>query len=135
VPQALGLAAIKAVAAIVGITVAGRALIRPLYKKISNLANAEIFAATTLLVVLGTSFMTQLAGARVRGGCGARRARAAGNDACSTARTAQWPRVLTSAALVALALAALPSPRQGCRWRWEPSWPACSSPRPSTCCR
>lgn len=36
--------------------------IRPLYKKISNLANAEIFAATTLLVVLGTSFMTQIAG-------------------------------------------------------------------------
>lgn len=47
---------------IVGITAGGRLLIRPLYKKISQLANAEIFAATTLLVVLGTSFMTQLAG-------------------------------------------------------------------------
>lgn len=53
--------------AIVGITVGGRMFIRPLYKKISNLANAEIFAATTLLVVLGTSFMTQLAGEQGRG--------------------------------------------------------------------
>lgn len=60
--QALGFAFLKAVIAIVGITAGGRILIRPLYKKISNLANAEIFAATTLLVVLGTSFMTQLAG-------------------------------------------------------------------------
>lgn len=63
--QALGIAAVKAVVAIVGITAGGRMFIRPLYKKISNLANAEIFAATTLLVVLGTSFMTQLAGERV----------------------------------------------------------------------
>ena len=52
----------KAIVCIVGITAGGRLLIRPLYKKISGLANAEIFAATTLLVVLGTSFMTQLAG-------------------------------------------------------------------------
>jgi Kef-type K+ transport system membrane component KefB len=62
VSQALGIAAVKAVVAIVGITIGGRMFIRPLYKKISNLANAEIFAATTLLMVLGTSFMTQLAG-------------------------------------------------------------------------
>lgn len=54
----------KAVVAIVGITAGGRLLIRPLYRKISNLHNAEIFSATTLLVVLGTSFMTQLAGAQ-----------------------------------------------------------------------
>jgi hypothetical protein len=64
--QALGIAAVKAVVCIVGITAGGRLLIRPLYKKISGLANAEIFAATTLLVVLGTSFMTQLAGAAVQ---------------------------------------------------------------------
>eukprot|EP00882_Tetradesmus_deserticola_P011321 GHRQ01011972.1.p1 GENE.GHRQ01011972.1~~GHRQ01011972.1.p1 ORF type:complete len:451 (+),score=278.84 GHRQ01011972.1:1091-2443(+) len=62
IAKALGIAAVKAVVCIVGITAGGRLLIRPLYKKISNLANAEIFAATTLLVVLGTSFMTQLAG-------------------------------------------------------------------------
>jgi hypothetical protein len=47
---------------ICGIIAGGRIFIRPLYKKISNLANAEIFAATTLLVVLGTSMATQLAG-------------------------------------------------------------------------
>lgn len=62
IAQALGIAAVKAVVCIVGITAGGRLLIRPLYKKIAELANAEIFAATTLLVVLGTSFMTQLAG-------------------------------------------------------------------------
>eukprot|EP00878_Enallax_costatus_P015300 GHUV01016023.1.p1 GENE.GHUV01016023.1~~GHUV01016023.1.p1 ORF type:complete len:863 (+),score=298.32 GHUV01016023.1:243-2591(+) len=62
IAQALAIAAVKAVVCIVGITAGGRLLIRPLYKKISGLANAEIFAATTLLVVLGTSFMTQLAG-------------------------------------------------------------------------
>lgn len=69
--QALGFAFVKAVVAIVGITAGGRMFIRPLYKKISNLANAEIFAATTLLVVLGTSFMTQLAGrySQAAGGC------------------------------------------------------------------
>ena len=60
--SALGLAAMKAVICIGAITAGGRLFIRPLYKKISQLANAEIFAATTLLVVLGTSLMTQLAG-------------------------------------------------------------------------
>eukprot|EP00879_Flechtneria_rotunda_P019410 GHRR01020387.1.p1 GENE.GHRR01020387.1~~GHRR01020387.1.p1 ORF type:complete len:828 (+),score=374.04 GHRR01020387.1:716-3199(+) len=62
IAQALGIAAVKAVVCIVGITAGGCLFIRPLYKKISQLANAEIFAATTLLVVLGISFTTQLAG-------------------------------------------------------------------------
>lgn len=62
IAQALGLAAVKAILCICGIIAGGRIFIRPLYKKISNLANAEIFAATTLLVVLGTSLTTQLAG-------------------------------------------------------------------------
>lgn len=62
IAQALGIAAVKAVVCIGGIIAGGRIFIRPLYKKISNLANAEIFAATTLLVVLGTSMATQLAG-------------------------------------------------------------------------
>lgn len=62
VMQALGVAAVKAAVCIAGIIAGGRIFLRPLYKKISGLANAEIFAATTLLVVLGTSFMTQLAG-------------------------------------------------------------------------
>ena len=62
IATALGIAAVKAVLCIVGIIAGGRIFVRPLYKKISDLANAEIFAATTLLVVLGTSLMTQLAG-------------------------------------------------------------------------
>jgi len=62
IAQALGTAAVKAVVCIFAIIAGGRLLIQPLYKKISSMANAEIFAATTLLVVLGTSFLTSLAG-------------------------------------------------------------------------
>jgi len=62
IAQALGLAGVKAVFCIVSIIAGGRLILRPLYKRIAGLANAEIFAATTLLVVLGTSLTTQLAG-------------------------------------------------------------------------
>ncbi|KAK9806323.1 hypothetical protein WJX72_010305 [[Myrmecia] bisecta] len=62
IAKALGIAAIKAVTCIVAIIAGGRMLLRPIYRRIADLANAEIFAATTLLVVLGTSVMTQLAG-------------------------------------------------------------------------
>jgi hypothetical protein len=61
-PQPAPIPTPQAVVCICGIIAGGRIFIRPLYKKISNLANAEIFAATTLLVVLGTSMATQLAG-------------------------------------------------------------------------
>ena len=37
-------------------------MLRPLYRRIADLDNAAIFSATTLLVVLGTSVVTQLAG-------------------------------------------------------------------------
>lgn len=62
IAQALGAAAIKAVLCITTIIVGGRTLIQPLYKKMSEFANAEIFASTTLFVALGTSFLTSLAG-------------------------------------------------------------------------
>ncbi|KAG1672722.1 hypothetical protein FOA52_005200 [Chlamydomonas sp. UWO 241] len=62
IASALGYAAIKAVVCIVAIIVGGRLLIQPLYKKMSEFANAEIFASTTLLVALGTSFLTSLCG-------------------------------------------------------------------------
>ena len=56
------LAAVKAVVCIVGIIAGGRLLVRPLYRRISALKNSDVFAATTLLVVLGTSVLTQAAG-------------------------------------------------------------------------
>lgn len=62
IAKALGVAAIKAVVAIVSIIAGGRVLLRPLYRRIAAMENAEIFAATTLLVVLGTSVFTQIAG-------------------------------------------------------------------------
>jgi len=62
VPQALGLAAVKAVVCITAIIAGGRVVLRPIYRRISALNNAEIFAACTLLVVLGTSVITQAAG-------------------------------------------------------------------------
>lgn len=62
IAKALGVAALKAVVAIVTIIAGGRTLLRPFYRRIAAMENNEIFAATTLLVVLGTSVMTQIAG-------------------------------------------------------------------------
>lgn len=45
-----------------GIILTGRTVLRPLYRRIADLDNAAIFSATTLLVVLGTSMVTQFAG-------------------------------------------------------------------------
>jgi len=62
ISKALGVAAVKAVLCIGGITAGGRLVVRPLYRRISALKNSDVFAATTLLVVLGTSVLTQAAG-------------------------------------------------------------------------
>ncbi|KAL2643074.1 hypothetical protein R1flu_010661 [Riccia fluitans] len=62
IAEALGLAAVKAVVAICGIIAGGRLLLRPIYKRMADNHNAEIFAANTLLVVLGTSVLTARAG-------------------------------------------------------------------------
>ena len=40
----------------------GRMLLRPFYKAIAKTGNPEIFSATTLLVVLGTSLLTESLG-------------------------------------------------------------------------
>lgn len=47
---------------ITGIIAGGRVLLRPIYNIVARLENKEIFAALTLLVVLGTSELTQVAG-------------------------------------------------------------------------
>lgn len=60
--KALGVAAVKAVVCMTAITAGGRLLCRPIYRRIASMKNAEIFAALTLLAVLGTSVITQQAG-------------------------------------------------------------------------
>ena len=62
IASALGKAAVKAAVCIGGIITGGRLLVRPVYRRIANTGSAEIFSACTLLVVLGTSVLTQAAG-------------------------------------------------------------------------
>jgi monovalent cation:proton antiporter-2 (CPA2) family protein len=57
--MSIGQAIVKACVAIAAIIFGGRLAFRPIYKRIAKTGNAEIFAATTLLVVLGTSMLTQ----------------------------------------------------------------------------
>ena len=52
----------KAAAALVVIFAAGYVLLRPLFRFIAALDNTELFTATTLLVVLGVSELTSVAG-------------------------------------------------------------------------
>ncbi|KAL6766162.1 hypothetical protein ACKKBG_A34940 [Auxenochlorella protothecoides x Auxenochlorella symbiontica] len=62
ISKAIGVAAIKAVTCMATITVVGRWVLQPLYRRVAETRNPDIFAAMTLLVVLGTSLITQLAG-------------------------------------------------------------------------
>lgn len=59
---ALLLAAVKAAAAIVVILVLGRMILQPVLRVISGTQNPELFACMTLLVVLGTSWGTEMVG-------------------------------------------------------------------------
>jgi monovalent cation:H+ antiporter-2, CPA2 family len=56
--RTLGLAGAKAVLALGVIFLAGRFLLTPLYQLVTRTHNHELFVATTLLVVLGTSWAT-----------------------------------------------------------------------------
>ncbi len=58
----LGQVAAKACVALLMIIFAGRMLLRPLYRHVASLQNPEIFTALTLLVVLGTGWLTYSAG-------------------------------------------------------------------------
>nr|CAB3488718.1 unnamed protein product [Digitaria exilis] len=62
IAEAMGMAAVKAVAAITAIIAGGRLFLRPIYKQIAENRNAEIFSANTLLVIFGTSLLTARAG-------------------------------------------------------------------------
>lgn len=58
----LTLAALKALAAMVLLLGVGRLVLRPLYRLIAAANSPELFAAATLLVVLGTAYATEQAG-------------------------------------------------------------------------
>lgn len=59
---ALTTAAFKAVAGLLVIFITGRLVLRPLFRFIASLENTELFTATTILVVLGVSWLTHAAG-------------------------------------------------------------------------
>ena len=59
---ALGIAGVRAAAALLVITIIGRLLLRPLFSMIARLDIHELFVATTLLVVFGISWLTEMAG-------------------------------------------------------------------------
>lgn len=62
IAEAMGMAAVKAIAAITAIIAGGRLFLRPIYRQIAENRNAEIFSANTLLVIFGTSLLTARAG-------------------------------------------------------------------------
>jgi len=59
---ALGIATIKAVLVLLVVVVIARYLLRPLFDFIATISASEVFTATTLVVVLGASFATEIAG-------------------------------------------------------------------------
>lgn len=60
--RALGLAVLKAATALAAIYLVGRLVLRPAYRLIAATRNREVFVGTTLLVALGTSWVTAQAG-------------------------------------------------------------------------
>lgn len=60
--SALSIAGIKALVALTSIIIIGRYIIRPLFHAMAAAKNAELFAATTLFIVLSTSWFSAQAG-------------------------------------------------------------------------
>ena len=56
------ISAAQAAAAILAIVVVGRLVLRPLYRIVAGTGSSEMFVATTLFVVLGTSWLVSLGG-------------------------------------------------------------------------
>jgi CPA2 family monovalent cation:H+ antiporter-2 len=59
---AIGFAVVKAAVALVLVVGVGRLILRPVYRIIAETRSSELFVATTLLVVLGTSWLMSLVG-------------------------------------------------------------------------
>jgi CPA2 family monovalent cation:H+ antiporter-2 len=53
---------LKAVVCLAAIFVLGRVLLRPMFRYIASMENTDLFSTTTLLVVLGVSLVTSMAG-------------------------------------------------------------------------
>lgn len=62
VPLELTIALIKASIALVIIIGLGRLVFRPIYRAVATSGNPELFMATTFMVILGTSFLTEISG-------------------------------------------------------------------------
>ena len=58
----LGVVALKALGAVAAIMIAGRLLLRPLFKLVSGTRSPELFTGMILLAILGTAFGTGVAG-------------------------------------------------------------------------
>ncbi|MDX1710825.1 MAG: monovalent cation:proton antiporter-2 (CPA2) family protein [Rhodovibrionaceae bacterium] len=56
--EALAIAGLKALAVLAGILLLGRLVVRPVYRIVAATQNAELFFATSLLLVLGTGYAT-----------------------------------------------------------------------------
>lgn len=54
---AMGLAVVEAVAALIGMLIVGRLVLRPLFHMIAKTGSGELFIATTLFVILGTGWV------------------------------------------------------------------------------
>ncbi|MCP4330658.1 MAG: portal protein [Alphaproteobacteria bacterium] len=62
IATSLGIAGLKAVVALVGLTLLGRLILRPVYRVVAGTRNPELFVGATLLIVLGTSWATAQTG-------------------------------------------------------------------------
>ncbi len=60
--ETLGWSLVKAIAAFVSITVIARYVLRPFYRAVVAAGSPELFTATALFIVLGTSLLTEQAG-------------------------------------------------------------------------
>ncbi len=60
--EGLGLAALKAIAAIGGILLLGRYILRPLFRAVAHTRSGDLFMAASLLVVIGTGLITAASG-------------------------------------------------------------------------
>lgn len=56
------LAAVRVILTIAIVVVGGRYLLRPLFRSVSKVGSPEVFTAATLLVVIGTAWLMELAG-------------------------------------------------------------------------